>query len=137
LSRRKAREIAFKVVFQVDQVEADPRQAFDYLIADQKLNTEDREFSWQLIEGCLENIILIDEKLALYSNDWAIDRMLSVDRNIMRIASFEILFDQPQQSVIAIDEAIEIAKKYGDKNSASFVNAILDRVLSENESAGN
>ncbi|HNX28308.1 MAG TPA: transcription antitermination factor NusB [Syntrophomonadaceae bacterium] len=137
MSRRKAREIAFKVVFQVDQVEADPRQAFDYLIADQKLNTEDREFSWQLIEGCLENIILIDEKLALYSNDWAIDRMLSVDRNIMRIASFEILFDQPQQSVIAIDEAIEIAKKYGDKNSASFVNAILDRVLSENESAGN
>ncbi|HPF43146.1 MAG TPA: transcription antitermination factor NusB [Syntrophomonadaceae bacterium] len=137
MSRRKAREFAFKVVFQVDQVDADPRQAFDYLIEDKELDGEDSDFSWQLIEGCLKNISLIDEKLALYSKDWALNRMLSVDRNIMRIASFEILFTEPDQSVIAIDEAIEIAKKYGDKNSASFVNAILDKVLSENNGTGN
>lgn len=137
MSRRKAREFAFKVVFQVDQVEADPHQAFEYLNAEQELSGEDRDFSWQLIEGCLEKMILIDEKLALYSRDWAINRMLSVDRNIMRIASFEILFTDPEQAVIAIDEAIEIAKKYGDVNSASFVNAILDRILSEKQETGN
>ncbi len=131
MSRRKAREFAFKVVFQVDQVEADPHKAFEYLAADQGLSGENRDFSWQLVEGCLKNISLIDEKLASYSKEWALNRMLSVDRNIMRIASFEILFTDPGQSVIAIDEAIEIAKKYGDKNSASFVNAILDKVLSE------
>ncbi|NLF46528.1 MAG: transcription antitermination factor NusB [Syntrophomonadaceae bacterium] len=131
MSRRKAREFAFKVIFQVDQVQADPRRAFEYLAAEQELSEEESGFSWQLIEGCLENMPIIDEKLASYSKDWALNRMLSVDRNIMRMASFEILFTEPEQSIIAIDEAIEIAKKYGDKNSAGFVNAILDRVLSE------
>ena len=131
MSRRKAREFAFKVVFQVDQVDTDPRQAFNYLIEEKKLSEQDNEFSWQLIQGCLGNLGAIDEKLALYSWDWAINRMSAVDRNILRIASYEILYLHDKQSVVAIDEAIEIAKKFGDANSASFVNAILDRVLGE------
>ena len=131
MSRRKAREFAFKVIFQVDQVDTDPRQAFNYLTEDKKLTEQDNEFSWQLIQGCLGNLGAIDEKLALYSWDWAINRMSSVDRNILRIASYEILYLDEKQSVVAIDEAIEIAKKFGDANSASFVNAILDRVLGE------
>jgi N utilization substance protein B len=133
LSRRKSREFAFKVIFQVDQVDTDPRQAFKYLIDNKELTEQDREFSWHLIEGCLDNLPAIDEKLSYFSRDWAINRMSSVDRNIMRLASYEILFMDNKQSVIAIDEAIELAKKYGDENSASFVNAILDKILGNKE----
>lgn len=129
MSRRKAREIAFKVVFQVDQVGIDPEKAFDYLMESQGLAGSDQEFAQQLISGCIGNLAAIDEQLSSYSHDWALNRMLSADRNIMRLAAFEILYMDKSQSVIAIDEAIELAKKYGDQNSASFVNAILDRIL--------
>lgn len=131
MSRRKAREIAFKVLFQVDQVNADPRPAFDFLIKDEKLAEKYWDFSWDLVDGCLKHLGKIDKRLAAYSRDWAVDRMSSVDRNIMRIAGYEILFMNNTHAVIAIDEAIEISKKYGDESSASFVNAILDRVREE------
>jgi len=131
LSRRKAREFAFKVLFQVDQVDAPPRVAFDYLLEENYLDDKNRSFSWELIQGCINNLPEIDKKIANYSRDWTIDRMSSVDKNIMRIAAYEILYMDNLQPVIAIDEAIEISKKYGDENSASFVNAILDKIMGE------
>lgn len=131
MSRRKARELAFKVLFQVDQVEADSRQAFNYLLAETPLDEKSREFSWQLIEECIKWLPEIDQKIAKYSRDWALNRLSSVDRNVMRLACCEILFLQDTQAVVAIDEAIEIAKRYGDENSGSFVNAILDKVKGE------
>jgi N utilization substance protein B len=131
LSRRKAREVAFKVLFQVDQVEADPQKAFRYLVHDVQLAEKDRDFSWGLVEGCLNHLEEIDEKISHFSKDWALERMSSVDKNVMRIASYEILFTEDAQSVVAIDEAIEISKRYGEENSGSFVNAILDKILGE------
>lgn len=115
----------------MDQVGADPQKAFGYLLGESSLADKEREFSWGLVEGCLTSIEAIDEGLARYSRDWSLDRMSSVDRNIMRMASYEIQNTEPSQAVVAIDEAIEIAKKYGDESSASFVNAILDKVLGE------
>ncbi|HEX3010615.1 MAG TPA: transcription antitermination factor NusB [Syntrophomonadaceae bacterium] len=131
MSRRKAREVAFKVLFQVDQVEADPHRAFRYMIQDVQLEEKDRDFSWQLVEGSLNHLREIDEKISHFAKDWALERMSAVDKNIMRIASFEILFTEDSQSVVAIDEAIEISKRYGEENSGSFVNAILDKILGE------
>jgi N utilization substance protein B len=128
LSRRKAREVAFKVLFQVDQVNADPQKAFDYLANDVQLAEKDRDFSWGLIEGCLNHLAEIDESISRYAKDWTIERMSSVDKNVMRIAGYEILFTEDAQSVVAIDEAIEISKRYGEENSGSFVNAILDKI---------
>jgi len=128
LSRRKAREIAFKVIFQVDQVDADPRTAFEYLLEENNLVTSECEFSWAMIEGCLQHMDEIDSLIARYSNEWTIDRMSSVDRNLMRIASAEILFLEDSKPAVAIDEAIEISKRYGEHNSAAFINAILDKI---------
>ena len=128
MSRRKARELAFKVMFQVDQVNADPRSAFKYLLEENNLADSESEFSWALIAGCLQHQEEIDTMISTYANDWTIDRMSSVDRNLMRIASAEILFLEGSQAAIAIDEAIEISKKYGEDNSASFINAILDKI---------
>jgi N utilization substance protein B len=131
LSRRKAREVAFKVLFQVDQVEADPHKAFRYLMHDEQLAEKDRDFSWELVEGSLSHIEEIDEKISRFAKDWTLERMSAVDKNVMRIAVFEILFTEDSQSVVAIDEAIEISKRYGEENSGSFVNAILDKILGE------
>ena len=128
MSRRKAREIAFKVIFQVDQVDADPRTAFEYLLEENNLVTSECEFSWAMIEGCLQHMDEIDSLIARYSNEWTIDRMSSVDRNLMRIASAEILFLEDSKPAVAIDEAIEISKRYGEHNSAAFINAILDKI---------
>jgi N utilization substance protein B len=133
LSRRKARETAFKVVFQVDQVQADAKKAFDYLVLHDKLAEKNQGFSWDLIHGTLEKQAEIDRMIASYSREWALDRMSSVDRNIMRVAAYEILYLEDSQAVVAIDEAIEIAKKYGDEGSGSFVNAILDKILGEKD----
>lgn len=129
MSRRKAREFAFKVLFQVDQVDTSPREAFDYLLKETTLQEKDCNFSWELITGCIERLQEIDKILASYSTEWKVERMSSVDRNILRIASYEILFHMDSQAVVAINEAIEISKKYGGENSASFINAILDKVM--------
>ncbi len=131
MARRKARECAFKVLFQVDQVEADPAAAFRYILEDVNLTEREKAFSWDLITGTLQFITNIDNKVAGYARDWAIHRMPAVDRNIMRLATFEILYMEDSQPVVAIDEALEIAKKYGDENSSSFINAILDRIMGE------
>ena len=131
LSRRKAREFAFKVLYQVDQVNAEPQAAFQYLLKNQSLAEKDRQFSWDLIQGCLKNIDDIDKKLSLYARDCNIKRIPPVERSIMRVAGYEILYMDNSQSAIAIDEAIEISKRYGDQGLTSLVNAILDKIMGE------
>lgn len=131
MSRRKAREFAFIVIFQVDQVQADPWQALQHLLEEQALPDKDQQFAMELVEGTLQHMQVIDEKIARYSREWSVDRMSSVDRNIMRVAGYEILFRGEVSPVVAIDEAIELAKRYGEEQSSRFVNAILDRIQGE------
>ena len=128
MSRRKARELAFKVMFQIDQVNAEPRQAFNYLQEDTPLSEKDSEFAWTLIEGIINKMQDIDAIIASYSKDWTVQRMSSVDRNLLRLASYEILYLNTSQSVVAIDEAIEISKRYSEPASVGFINAILDKI---------
>lgn len=133
MSRRKAREVAFKVIYQVDQVQADPKAAFHFMVEEDGLQIKDKAFSWELITGCLEKLDIIDDKISKYSTAWDLNRMSSVDRNIMRIGAYEVLFTDKSLNAIPIDEAIEIAKKYSDDNSAAFVNAILDKIKGERD----
>lgn len=132
LSRRKARVVAFKVLFQYDQVKAEPQQALSYLYQEDELTApKDQSFAAELVYGALQHLTDIDEAIRRFSREWDLSRMSAVDRNIMRLAGYEILFMQPSEPVVAIDEAVEIAKKYGDENSPGFINAILDRILGE------
>ncbi|MDD3364472.1 MAG: transcription antitermination factor NusB [Syntrophomonas sp.] len=128
MSRRKARELAFKVLFQVDQVDADPREAFDYLLKEAPLPEKDSEFAWSLIVGAVDKLEALDANLAQYSKEWTVQRMPSVDRNLLRLASYEILYLEGAQAVVAIDEALEIAKRYSEPASVGFINAILDKI---------
>lgn len=128
MSRRKARELAFKVLFQVDQVDADPRAAFDYLMAEAPLPEKDSEFAWDLIAGTVDKLEVLDADIAQYSKEWTVQRMPAVDRNLLRLASYEILYLDGSQAVVAIDEAIEISKRYSESASVGFINAILDKI---------
>jgi transcription antitermination factor NusB len=115
-------------MFQVDQVDADPRQAFKYLLEENPLPEKDLEFARELIEGMVTNMQDIDAIIGGFSKDWSVQRMSSVDRNLLRLASYEIMYLNTAQSVVAIDEALEIAKRYSEPASVGFINAILDRI---------
>lgn len=127
MSRRKAREIAFKVLFQVDLVQADPRQAFEFLLEETPLAEKDQVFAWTLVEGSVDKLAEIDEILAGLSKDWTVQRMSSVDRNLLRLAAYEMIYEAGKPAV-AIDEALEISKRYSEPASVGFINAILDRI---------
>jgi N utilization substance protein B len=131
MSRRKAREYAFKVLFQVDQVMARPGAALDYLRQESELAEKDVKFSQELIGTAIENLDDIDSIIASYASDWSIERMPAVDRSIMRLAAAEMLFQDSVDSVVIIDEAVEIAKKYAGESSPAYINAILDRLAGE------
>lgn len=131
MSRRKARELAFKVIFQVDQVDALPRQAFNYLLDETPIPEKDREFAWTLIEGTLAHMKDIDNIICGFSKDWTLERMSSVDRNLLRLAGYEIIYLDTSQAVVAIDEALEISKRYSEPASVGFINAVLDRIREE------
>jgi N utilization substance protein B len=132
LSRRKAREMAFKVLFQVDQVNSEPRSAFNYLLEEKYIPEKDSEFAWVLVEGTVSRIEAIDTIIASFSKDWSVQRMSSVDRNLLRLASYEMLYLKDSQPIVVIDEAIEIAKRYSEPASVGFINAILDNIRGRN-----
>ncbi len=85
-------------------------------------------FTEQLVNGVLNNLQQIDHEIEERSHNWKLNRMSFIDRNILRIAIFEMLFCDEIPPKVSINEAIEIAKIYGDKNSAAFINGILDQV---------
>lgn len=128
MSRRKAREKAFKILFVVDLVQADAKEALLELNQDLSVREDSKEFISNLVSGTLDHLEKIDQNIIKFSPDWPLDRMPTVDRNLLRMAAYEILFANEVHPVVAINEAIELAKIYGDENSPAFINAILDRV---------
>lgn len=127
MSRRsKAREAALQMLFQIDlNPDVDPRHVREMI--NERITNEDLQaFAWSLFVGVREYRDQIDEKIETVAENWSIQRMAPTDRNALRIGVFEILhFDTPTR--VAIDEAIELAKRYGTKNSSQFVNGILDQ----------
>ena len=132
MSRRKSRKLAFQTLFQVDQVGADPEKAMQWLMEQTRTSEAEAVYTRSLIRGVMEHQDTIDELLREFSKSWKLERMFGVDRVILRMGSYEILYgDVP--AAIAIDEAIEITKAYGDEQSPAFVNAILDPVKKHHE----
>lgn len=128
MSRRKAREEAFKILFAVDLVQSDVQEALLGLNQDYSIKEGNREFISNLVLGTREHLEAIDRQIAQFSPDWPLERMPVVDRNLLRMAAYEMLFAGDVHPVVVINEAVELAKTYGDQNSHAFINAILDRI---------
>jgi len=114
------------------QLDLNPTENMDNAIArfwaDKQPNSDMKEFSEKLLRGVRSNLIEIDNTIQKYADNWHMDRMAAVDRNVMRMAVYEMLFCKDIPPVVSINEAVDIAKYFGSKESGRFVNGILDRI---------
>lgn len=127
-TRRKARELAVQLLYQHDLAKIDPKEAMSLFWEHYPVNSEARKFCTQLVLGTLDRLTIIDEFLSAASENWSLTRMSVVDRNILRLATYELL-DRPDiPPSVSLNEAIDIAKKYSTPDAAIFINGVLDRV---------
>ena len=129
--RTKARELVLQLLYQADVIKVDARQLLkDFFVMDLTADVDDatKEFATELIESLWERMSVLDEEIAKYATNWQLDRMATVDRNILRLASFELLYRMDIPPKVTINEAVELAKKYGDLESGKFVNGVLDKI---------
>ncbi|HNT56375.1 MAG TPA: transcription antitermination factor NusB [Syntrophales bacterium] len=127
--RRKAREIALQVLYQIDVTGLPPGEAMDLFWEHFDAPDYARPFCARLIEGTREHRDAIDERIRGVSSNWSMERMAIVDRNILRMAVFELLYCRDIPPKVAINEAIDLGKEYGTENSGSFINGILDALF--------
>ena len=127
-SRRKARELALKILYQKDSTGGAWKETFKYLADFMYIAGESKDFAKELMEGTLKNLKLIDSKISEFSKHWKLSRISVVDRNILRIACYEMLFMDKIPHAVSIDEAIELGKKYSTEESKSFINGVLDGI---------
>lgn len=131
MERRQARELALQLLFQAEFSSQISTSIFLHVF-ENNFSQETREYAEKIIKFVNENKLKIDEKISSVSRNWKVERMAIVDRNIIRIAIFEMKISPEQlSSKIIINEAVEIAKKYGSTESASFINGILDQISRE------
>ena len=127
-TRRKARELAVQLLYQHDLGKAEAEEGMRLFWEYFPVDMEAREFCTQLVLGTLDRLLAIDELLSEASENWSLNRMSVVDRNILRLATYELL-DRPEiPPSVSLNEAIEIAKKYSSPDAAVFINGVLDRV---------
>jgi len=130
--RRKAREIALQFLYQLDLGgDADPTPHEAEFWARHPLDDKTRRFASAIVHGVTTNQSRIDRTISESTEHWDLDRMAVVDRNILRLAVYELLHSAEVPPKVAINEAIEIAKKFGTQESGRFINGILDRVHRE------
>jgi N utilization substance protein B len=130
--RRQARELALQILF---QIEFAPQISFDDILQvfESSVDKEIIDYADVIINGVNEHKAVIDQKIQSLSRNWKLSRMPLVDINILRIATFEMCYMSPVlKPNIAINEAVEIAKKYGSTESGAFINGILDQIKTEN-----
>jgi N utilization substance protein B len=128
--RSRGREVALQVLYQVEQnpgISADEIRRFieRRLLADRKLG----DFTEALVAGVKEHQTQIDAMISQVAENWRLDRMAAIDRNILRLGAYEMLFCPDVPAKVAINEALELAKRYSTAQSSRFVNGILDRVF--------
>ncbi len=138
--RRKGREIAVQTLYSLEYLELDSflreleflekyPSKLDDIAADREINKNDKvyDFAENLLKGMIQNIDIIDTKISEQSTHWPIDKIAFLDKSILRIAIYEILFTETPHPVI-MNEAIEIAKKYCSENSAKYINGVLNAI---------
>ena len=133
-ARTKARKRALDMLFQAD-VRNEPILGIVQAEARRAASEPDREASWlyarEIVDGVTDHREEIDELLMSYAQGWTLDRMPNVDRALLRLAAWEILFNAEVPAAVAIDEAVELAKEYSTEDSGRFVNGVLGRIADQ------
>ena len=127
-NRRKARELAMQALFYIDMRKDNPSKMLDFYCRCFNPSKNVLPFFLKLVEGVIEARPEIDAIIESYSSNWKVSRMSCVDRNVMRIAVFELISCSEIPSKVSINEAIDIGKKFGTEESGAFINGILDSI---------
>ena len=126
--RRRGREYALQLLFQMDLSGGSPEDLFPDFWEGLEVPGSVRVFAERLVLGTWNESDRLDEEIGQSAVNWRMERMATVDRNVLRLATWEMLFDRETPSAVIIDVAIEIARKFGSEDSGSFINGILDSI---------
>ena len=126
--------MAFQVLFEVDVTGHHPGKALRERLIDQPLAAEGEAFCRRLVDGVLQHLETLDAILERIAPEWPIDQIAPVDRAILRLATFELVFGDETPSKVAINEAVELAKLFGSESSGRFVNGVLGTLMTHQQS---
>jgi transcription antitermination protein NusB len=130
-TRRQAREFALQILYQLDIGKEPLPETLAAFWESNPCVGDTHTFANKLVKGTIENLPKIDELIAKYTENWDISRMASIDRNIIRSSTYEILFSPDVPLNVVINEAVELAKKFSTSESSKFVNGVLDKIRKE------
>ena len=131
--RRKARECALQVLFEIDMTAIDPSGALSVYWQSHPAPDPVRSYAERIVHGAVADRGRIDTLIQESSTHWRLERMPHVDRNVLRLATYELLHEAETPRSVILNEAIEVAKKFGTDESAQFVNGVLDAIRKEIE----
>jgi N utilization substance protein B len=126
--RSRAREVALQLLFQRDHNPSVDRAAIERFAQHRLRDPELQPFCLSLYNGVVNHLADIDQRLAAAAENWRLPRMAAVDRNVLRLGAFELLYTPETPPSVALDEAIELARRYGSADSPAFVNGVLDKL---------
>ncbi|AZB43530.1 transcription antitermination factor NusB [Bacillus sp. FJAT-42376] len=129
MNRRAAREKALQALFQIDVSQIDPADALQHAFDEDEINS----FTRELVTGTISHIEEIDALIKPHLVNWKLDRLANVDRGILRLAAYEMKYEDGIPASVSIDEAIELAKAFGDDQSSRFVNGVLSNIRKDIE----
>ena len=129
--RRLSRELTLKFLYQFELTGGELGEQIKLFLKQNSSKDDVESFMRGLVFSLLDKVKEIDEVIQKYSDHWVLDRMTVIDRNILRMGVCELLFDFSTPPKVVINEAIDIAKKYGNEDSPEFINGILDKVYKE------
>lgn len=134
--RTRSREFSLQILYQMDITHDDCDLALENFWQshqDEDISDELKEFTSRLVKGTKEHLEQIDKNISQHATNWELERMAVIDRNILRMGGFELLFCEDIPPKVSINEAVDLAKKYSEADSGKFVNAILDKIKLEKE----
>ncbi len=130
-NRRLARETILQALFQIDVGKQEPQFALQYLLDNNFLPAEANltNYTREVLNGVLQNLAVIDPIIQNYSQDWTLERMPRVDRNVLRLSLYELLYRPDIPVAVSINEAVDLVKAFGGEESGKFVNGILGKFV--------
>ncbi|MBA2173642.1 transcription antitermination factor NusB [Halobacillus locisalis] len=125
MKRRTAREKAFQALFQMNNSEMDTDEAIEHVVEDPTVDS----FLYELVHGVIDHRKELDEWIASHLDTWSFDRIPKVEKTALRMAAFEMKHNEEVPNQVAINEAVELAKIFGEEDSGKFVNGVLSKML--------
>jgi len=127
-ARHSGREAALQMLFQIEASGVDAEKAITLFWRNFEADPEGRAYADDAVRGIVEKLAELDAKISAASSNWRIERMTRVDRNLLRLGTWELLFRTDVPRAVVLDEAVELAKSYGTDESSAFVNGVLNQV---------